>query len=50
MTRSVGQSGDLYAAIGWKVNMQILKYFWIFVSITFIIFGALQLVGIIKIK
>jgi len=51
MTRHiVRQAGDIYNAYGWKVNMKIYKYFWIIASTTFIIFGALQLLGIIKTK
>ena len=41
---------DSYYAIGWKVNMKIFKLFWLVASIAFIIFGALQIVGLIKMK
>jgi hypothetical protein len=48
--RVIRHAEDSYYAIGWKVNMKIFKLFWLVASIAFIIFGALQIVGLIKMK
>jgi hypothetical protein len=49
-SRVIRNAEDSYYAIGWKVNMRIFKLFWLVASIAFIIFGTLQIVGLIKLK
>ena len=41
---------ELYSALGWKVNMKILKVFYVVNSILFILFGVFQFVGLLQIK
>jgi hypothetical protein len=49
-SRAIRVAEDGYKAIGWKVNIRIFKYFWMFVSIAIIVFGTLRVVGLIRMK
>ena len=48
--RATRTAEDWYYAIGWKVNMRMFKLVWLVASIAFVVFGALQISGLIKMK
>ncbi len=48
--RVIHVAEDYYYALGWKVNMKIYKTVWLIASLLFILFGTLQLVGVLKMK
>ena len=48
--RTIRTTEDYYYALGWKVNMKIVKIVWLVASISFILIGTLQIAGVLKMK